>query len=79
MVGENFDSVQGRSDRLQNEGTDEDGRAFLGVNFTCCHVYARVYINHDRSQYIGHCPRCARRVSFKVGPGGTDERFFTAY
>lgn len=56
----------------------EGAKPFLGVHFACCDVYARVYPNRDGTAYVGHCPRCARRVQFNVGPGGTDARFFTA-
>ncbi len=52
-------------------------QSFLGVHFTCCDVYARVYPNRDHTAYVGHCPRCAKRVSFQIGPGGTDARFFS--
>jgi hypothetical protein len=57
---------------------DERAKSFLGVHFTCCDVYSRVYPNRERTDYVGHCPRCAKRVQFKIGPGGTDARFFTA-
>jgi len=50
---------------------------FLGVHFVCCDVYSRVYANRERSAYVGHCPRCAKRVQFQVGTGGTDSRFFS--
>jgi hypothetical protein len=60
-----------------NRETEKSG-SFLGVHFTCCDVYARVYPNRDRTAYVGHCPRCAKRVDFKIGPGGTDARFFSA-
>jgi hypothetical protein len=51
---------------------------FLGVHFACCDAYSRVYANRAGSAYVGHCPRCAKRVQFAIGPGGTSERFFTA-
>jgi hypothetical protein len=53
-------------------------RRFVGVQFTCCDVYTRVYITRDETAYEGNCPKCAKRVQLKIGPGGTDSRFFTA-
>ena len=61
------------TDRQQGEG-----RPFLGVHFTCCDAYSRVYPNRDSTAYVGYCPRCAKRLSIPIGPGGTDSRFFTA-
>ncbi len=55
------------------------GRRFVGIHFACCDRYARVYINQDETAYLGRCPACLRQVRLTVGPGGTDERFFTAY
>ncbi len=52
-------------------------KPFLGVHFACCGVYARVVANAEKTAYLGHCPRCARRVRFEIGPGGSDSRFFT--
>ena len=54
-------------------------RRFVGVQFACCDLYARVYINRDATAYHGNCPRCAKAVHLKIGPGGTDSRFFTVY
>ena len=51
---------------------------FLGVHFACCEVYSRVYVNQAKTCYVGYCPRCARRVQFRIGEGGTDARFFVA-
>ena len=54
-------------------------RKYLGVMFQCCRVYARVYINKQKTAYSGMCPRCGKRVEFQVGRGGTESRFFDAY
>lgn len=63
-------------------GAVADDRAettkFLGVHFACCDVYSRVYKSRTGTAYVGHCPRCARRIEFAIGPGGTSSRFFMA-
>ena len=51
---------------------------FVGVQFACCDVYTRVYINRDETAYEGRCPKCGKKVRLAIGPGGTDSRFFTA-
>jgi hypothetical protein len=56
------------------EGT---GRRFVGVHFACCDIYTRVYVNRDETAYEGNCPKCRKRVQLRIGPGGTDARFFT--
>jgi hypothetical protein len=55
-----------------------EARRFLGVHFTCCDIYSRVYVNRDETAYVGRCPGCARRITFQIGPGGTGARFFRA-
>ena len=54
-------------------------RDFLGIMFNCCNVYSRIYKNKEGTAYEGVCPRCFRRVSVKIGKGGSDRRFFNAY
>jgi hypothetical protein len=76
MAGERFDSDR---DIEPQAGRGASARPFLGVHFACCSVYARVYIDRSETCYVGHCPRCGRRIQFQIGPGGTDDRFFTAY
>ena len=51
-------------------------RPFVSVQFACCHVYSRIYRNLDGTRYEGRCPRCGKPVTFAVGAGGTDSRFF---
>ena len=62
---------------LATEGRRESSR-YLGVQFACCDVYSRIYANRTGTEYVGHCPRCAKRVRFEIGPGGSDSRFFIA-
>ncbi|MDR0869176.1 MAG: hypothetical protein LBN39_00125 [Planctomycetaceae bacterium] len=57
----------------------KEERRFIGVRFNCCGVYVRVYVNKDGTAYEGRCPKCYKPVKFKIGTGGTDNRFFDAY
>lgn len=53
-------------------------RPHIGVLFTCCKVYARVYLNVQKTAFVGWCPRCAAKLEFPIDPDGTDARFFEA-
>jgi hypothetical protein len=79
MTGENIDLTDdfSRGD-CHDKDTSPTGRRFVGIHFTCCDVYTRIYVNRDATAYEGNCPKCARRVRLRIGPGGTSARFFTA-
>lgn len=51
-------------------------RPWIGVRFLCAGAYVRVGRSPDATAYNAICPRCGKRVRFRVGPGGTDQRFF---
>ena len=53
-------------------------RKYLGILFECCNVYTRVYKNAAGTHYVGFCPKCLKRVSLRIGKGGTSQRFFRA-
>lgn len=55
------------------------GRPFVGIEFTCCGRYARIYQNREGTYYVGNCPKCAKPVRLRIGTGGSDSRFFTVY
>ena len=59
------------------EQRDQRGRKFIGVQFTCCGVYSRIYFNEKENGYFGTCPLCRRRVRVRVdAEKGIDSRFF---
>ena len=51
-------------------------RDFLGIIFECCNVYARAYINKDRTAYTARCPRCGKSARIRIAKNGTSDRFF---
>ncbi|HOZ48020.1 MAG TPA: hypothetical protein PLO37_24145 [Candidatus Hydrogenedentes bacterium] len=53
-------------------------RPYIGVLFKCCNVYARVHLNKDGTAYAGFCPKCAKKLTIPVAPGGSPSRFWTA-
>jgi len=54
-------------------------KKWIGVTFTCCQQYGRAYQAKDGKRYESRCPKCLRMMTFLIGPGGSDDRFFELY
>ena len=81
MAGESFDasSEPTRGSKGNNKKqASPDRRQFLGVQFDCCRTYSRIYINRDRTAFVGHCPKCGKQIHVKISPDGMDAKFFSA-
>ena len=79
MVGEHLDRTSDPDPSASGKDGQRGGRRFVGIQFVCCSVYARIYVNRAGTAYVGNCPKCGKRVELKIGPDGTEARFFTAY
>ena len=62
----------------ENEEKGLTTRKFLGIWFSCCKTYGRLYKNREGTAYVGCCPRCGAKLSVKIGKEGTGRRFFRA-
>ena len=51
-------------------------RPWIGVYFSCSNTYTRVSRSPDVRTYLARCPKCGKSVRFRVGPGGSNARFF---
>ncbi len=59
-----------------SEPAQNRNRPFLGINFKCCKVYSRIYINKKRDAFVGWCPKCAKPVRIEISPDGEDSKYF---
>lgn len=53
-------------------------RDYIGVLFSCCNVYNRIYLNKAKTAYVGWCPKCCHKVTVKRAKYGTNSRLFVA-
>jgi hypothetical protein len=72
-----IDGVENPTDAAR-DGTTLRKRPWIGIRFDCCSVYTRLYRNTEGTAYQGFCPCCLREVRLRIGPDGTDARFFAA-
>ncbi|MBL8760113.1 MAG: hypothetical protein JNL50_02320 [Phycisphaerae bacterium] len=69
-------------DIVESEPRGESGpasagdRPYLRVFFSCANQYVRVYRDRAGAGYTAQCPTCGKRLKFRVGDGGTAQRFF---
>ena len=76
MKGEHLDLSTNDGLPEETASGGRSSRRFIGVRFDCCDVYVRVYVNRAGTAYQGHCPKCSKPIRIRIGPGGTDSRFF---
>lgn len=51
-------------------------REFIGVTFSCCNIYSRIYLNKTKDAFVGWCPKCTAKMEVFISPVGSDARFF---
>ncbi|MCA9275203.1 MAG: hypothetical protein KDA29_04180 [Phycisphaerales bacterium] len=71
-------SLHASPSRRPSEPVDQTPgrRPWLGVHFVCSGMYQRVYRDLNGDRYLARCPKCGKTITFKVGPGGSNQRFF---
>jgi hypothetical protein len=74
-TGRSISILEG-ADQRKPAGSASAQRPWIGVRFLCAGAYVRVGRSPDGSSYNAMCPRCGKRVRFRVGPGGTSSRYF---
>ena len=60
----------------QGESKAKEPSPWLGVKFVCAGAYLRVYRNRAGTAYTANCPKCGKCIRFRVGEGGSSQRFF---
>ncbi len=73
-----IDSLRAEQPTRQGSPRTGGARPYISVHFSCCKLYQRVYRNREGTAYVGWCPKCARKLVARIGPEGTDQRFFEA-
>jgi hypothetical protein len=55
-----------------------DKREYVGVTFKCCRVYTRIYLNKEKTAFVGWCPKCAAKMEVQITKTGSSSKFFQA-
>lgn len=76
LTGDNRPRTGGDEEAPGGQGGGAQVRPWIGVQFVCAAKYVRVFRRADGSGYLARCPTCGNSMWFRVGPGGTGERFF---
>jgi hypothetical protein len=69
-----LDLLCGSAQPAATSGADQ--RPWIGVQFACCGIYARVYRRIDTHFYLVKCPHCGQKSTVRVAPGGVSSRLF---
>ncbi|UCE67711.1 MAG: hypothetical protein JSU85_06815 [Candidatus Zixiibacteriota bacterium] len=51
-------------------------KEFIGVIFKCCNKYSRIYLDEEKSSFLGWCPKCGAKMEIRLSPYGSTSRFF---
>src|SRR3712207_2539029 len=57
MTGERIDLSSdgpGALESAPKSGAGQGSRPFVGMHFTCCDIYTRIYLNSERTMFYGH-------------------------
>jgi hypothetical protein len=78
-----LDIVESQPHRVSAPGASPGGQAgaahdrpSLRVYFSCANQYVRVFRDRAGEGYTARCPKCGQSMQFRVGEGGTAQRFF---
>ena len=62
--------------RHQSRAATETGRHSLRIYFRCANAYQVALRHKSEGVYTARCPSCGKVMRFRVGKGGTEQRFF---
>ena len=59
-------------------GAKRQKQNFVGIIYSCCKIYGRVYLPPGKAVVFGFCPKCGARTEIHQSPTGSTNLFFTA-